>query len=182
MPSTDRGAILVLRVGVAHAIRWLLFASVGLIGISAIFVASLLRTNAPAPDLSSMDLFNVAIACVLFTGFLGIVVFQVASLRNQRICIDSSEITIKDIFGKPTRFPRGLVDRVEQYRQIGYVWFRYGTTVLLTRIVCADGRSSNGLRLSVPSARRVADFLGVRFVRAPSIWKTLIDTWMRGVI
>jgi len=181
MPSTDRGAVLVLRVGVAHALRWLLFASVGLIAVSAIFVASW-RSNTPMANLTSSPLLGLAIAGVLFTGLLGILVFQVASLRNQRIYVDSSELTIKDIFGRPTRFPRGLVDRVEQYRQIGYVWFRYGTTILLTRIVCTDGRSSNGLRLSVRSARSVAEFLGVRFVRAPSIWKTLIDTWIRGVI
>jgi hypothetical protein len=173
MASTNPGGSLCLRLGVAHALRWLVFASVGLVLISAVFVASV-RSSAPVANWSG-EWFDVAIAGFLFTSLLGILVFQVAALYNRRVCVDGSELRVTDTFGKPTRFPRGLVDRVEQYRQITYVWFRLGTTVLLTRIVCTDGSSSNGLRLSVRSARRFADFLGVRFVRAPSIWTTLID-------
>ena len=174
MASSGIGGILVLRIGVAHAVRWLVFASLGLIMMSAIFVAGL-RSSPTAANLRNVSLFDVAIIVVLFTGFLGIVVFQAAVLRNQRISVDSSELRVTDTFGKPTRFPRGLVDRVEQYRQVSYAWSRFGTTALLTRIVCTDGRSSDGFRLSHRSAGRLADFLGVRFVRAPSIWKTLIE-------
>jgi hypothetical protein len=173
MVATNPGGSLCLRLGVAHALRWLVFASVGLVLISAVFVAGV-RSIAPVANWSSAW-FDVAIAGFLFTSFLGIVVFQVAALRNRQVCVDGSELTVTGTFGKRTRFPRGVVDRVEQYRQITYVWSRFGTTLLLTRIVCTDGSSSNGLRLSARSARRFADFLGVRFVRAPSIWKTLID-------
>ena len=173
MAATNPGGTLCLRLGVAHAVRWLVFASVGLVLFSAFFVASV-RSIGPVANWST-SWFDVAIAGFLFSSFLGIVVFQVAALHNRRICVDASELRVSGTFGKLTRFPRGVVDRVEQYRQITYVWSRYGTTLLLTRIVCTDGSSSNGLRLSVRSAGRFADFLGVRFVRAPSIWKTLID-------
>ena len=180
MAATTPGGSLCLRLGVGHALRWLVFASVGLVVISGILVASA-RGSAPIASWSSAW-FDVAIRGFLFSSFLGIVVFQVAALRNRRVCVDGSELRVTGTFGKLTLIPRGLVDRVEQYRQITYVWSRFGTTLLLTRIVCTDGSTSQGLRLSVRSARRFADFLGVRFVRAPSVWKTLIDGWLSGVI
>lgn len=174
MTSTDPGEILVLRVGVAHALRWLVFAIIGLISISSIFVAAS-RSNTRMAHPSGSSLFDMAILGLVFTGLLGILLFQVAVLCNQRVRVDNSELRVTDIFGRSNRFPRGLIDRVEQYRQISYAFSRFGTTVLLTRAVCTDGRAADGLRISVHNARRFADSLGVRFVSAPSIWKTLVD-------
>jgi len=133
MAATTPGGSLCLRLGVGHALRWLVFASVGLVVISGILVASA-RGSAPIASWSSAW-FDVAIRGFLFTSFLGIVVFQVAALRNRRVCVDGSELRVTGTFGNLTRFPRGLVDRVEQYRQITYVWSRFGTTLLLTRRV-----------------------------------------------
>jgi hypothetical protein len=141
--------------------------------MSALFVAGL-TSNAPGPDFKNTSLLGLAIFGLLYIGFLSILVFQVGALRNQRLRVDASELTVTDAFGRPTRFPRRLLDRVEQYREVTYVWSRFGTTSLLTRIVCTDGRGSIGFRLSVPRASRFADFLGVRFVPASSIWKALI--------
>lgn len=170
MGLTDPGGILVLRMDVARTIRWLIYASLGLIGIAALFIAAV-TSNAYLGDRSPLP--DAAFGGVIFAGFLALFVFALIVLRNQRIYVDSLELTVTSMLGKSIRFPRGLIDRVEQYRRKG----NYGLSpsYWYMRIVCTDGRSSNLLRLSARNSKRLADFLGVRLVPPPTGLERLVQ-------
>jgi hypothetical protein len=166
MVSDDRNTSVVFALGVGHAVGWLLFAAIGLIFTSVILVFSLGRR----PSWTDAGVLGVVLA-----GFICIALFQGAVLRNTRLSVDNSQIVFTNFTGRRVALPLTQVERVEQYREVKYLWLRYGTTTLLTRVVSKDGRNLESLRISKTNARRLAKILRVPMTESSSIARTLLS-------